>query len=204
MANIDTKAFRNFTYGLFVLTAREDEKDNGCIINTGIQVSDGRISIAVNKAGYTHDMIMRTKKFNLCFLSEEAPFLVFEHFGMQSGRDVMKFDSCETENRTENGLLYLPKFINAVMSGEVIQTIDSDTHTIFLADVTESFVCSDVKSMSYSYYFEHVKPKPAPKQTEKKAWVCTVCGYIYEGDELPADFICPICHHGAADFEPLH
>jgi len=122
---------------------------------------------------------------------------------MQSGRDTQKFDSCETENRTENGLLYLPKFINAVMSGEVIETIDCDTHTIFLAEVTESFVCSDAKSMSYSYYFDHVKPKPAPKPEAKKAWHCTICGYIYEGDELPADFVCPICHHGAEVFEPV-
>ena len=201
MANIDKKAFRNFTYGLFVLTAKEGNKDNGCIINTGIQVSDGKISIAVNKSGYTHDMIMRTKKFNLCFISEDAPYLVFEHFGMKSGADTEKFDSCETENRTENGLLYLPKFINAVMSGEVFQTIDCDTHTIFLANVTESFVCSSVKSMSYSYYFDNVKPKPEPKKSEKKVWRCTVCNYEYEGDELPEDFVCPICHHTAEDFE---
>lgn len=201
MANVDNITFRNFTYGLFVLVAKDGDKDNGCIINTGIQVSDGRISIAVNKAGLTHDMVLKTGKFNLCFIAEDAPFLVFEHFGMKSGRNIEKFDSCETENRTENGLLYLPKFINAVMSCEVIETVDSDTHTIFLADVTEAFKCSDIKSMSYSYYFDNVKPKPEAK--EKKVWRCSICNYEYDGEDLPEDFICPICHHGAEVFEKV-
>ena len=189
------------SYGLFVLTAKDGGKDNGCIINTVQQVTStpNRISIAVNKQNYTHDMILKTGIFNVSVLTEETPFEVFKHFGFQSGRDVDKFASCTEDVRSENGLKYLPKYCNAVMSGKVIQTVDCGTHTLFIADVTFAQVLSDAPSVTYEYYFANIKPKP--QKSEKKKYVCKICGYVYEGDELPADFVCPLCKHGAEDFE---
>lgn len=202
--DIDASALFKLSYGLFVLTARDAGKDNGCIINTAVQLTSSpcRISITVNKQNYTHDMIQRTDTFNLSVLTEEVPFKVFEHFGFQSGKNVNKFAECESENRTGNGVLYVPKFTNAVISCSVVASVDCGTHTMFIADVTETKILSDKPSVTYQYYFDHIKPKPEAKP-EKKGYVCKICGYVYEGDELPADFICPLCKHGAEDFEPI-
>ncbi|MEA4815781.1 MAG: flavin reductase [Lachnospiraceae bacterium] len=193
------------SYGLFVLTAKEGKKDNGCIINTAIQVTDNpkRISIAVNKANYTHDMILNTGAFNVSILTTETPFSTFQHFGFQSGRSVEKFADGSSEFRSENGVVYLPKYTNAYISGKVISTADYGTHTIFVAEVTEAKVLSNEPSVTYQYYADNIKPKPKASPEKKKGFICTVCGYIYEGDELPKDFICPICKHGAEVFEPL-
>lgn len=197
---MDNRAMFTLSYGLFVLTAREDGKDNGCIINTAQQITDlpKRITITVNKQNLTHDMVLRTGVFNLSVLSQEATFWVFQHYGFQSGRDVDKFAGLPVE-RTENGLAYVEGCTNAVICGKVISTVDCGTHTLFIADVTDAKMLSDEKSATYQYYFDHIKPKPEPKV---KGWVCKICGYVYEGEELPADFICPWCKHGAEDFEP--
>lgn len=204
-AAVERGAMFKLTYGLFVLTARDGEKDNGCIINTVTQVTEKpqRITIAVNKNNFTHDMVLKTGRFNVSVLSTDAPFKVFEHFGFQSGRSVNKFENCEQIVRTENGIVYIPKYTNAVISGKVITTIDEGTHTLFVADVTEAKTLSSAPSMTYQYYFENVKPKPAPAPEKKKGFVCTICGYVYEGETLPADFICPLCKHGAEFFEPI-
>jgi flavin reductase (DIM6/NTAB) family NADH-FMN oxidoreductase RutF/rubredoxin len=200
----DPKVTRNFSYGLFVLTARDGDKDNGCIINTAIQAASEplRVSIAVNKANYTHDMIMKTGEFNISFLSEASRFATYRHFGFQSGRDVDKMASISFR-RAANGIAYLTEETNAYLSGKVVQSIDLGSHTMFIAEVTGGEVLSKDPSVTYAYYFSHIKPKPEPKQAEKKGWVCLICGYIYEGEELPADFICPICKHPASDFKKL-
>lgn len=200
---MNKNAMFKLSYGLFVLTAREGEKDNGCIINTAMQVTTvpNQIVIAVNKNNYTHDMILRTGVFNVSVLSEETPFAVFQNFGFQSGRNADKFADFKEAERTENGLYYLTSFANAVISAEVTDTADCGTHTLFTARVTDAEVLSSVRSATYQYYFDHIKPKP--QQEKKKGFVCKICGYVYEGDVLPEDFICPICKHGAADFEPL-
>lgn len=204
-ANIDASALFKLSYGLFVLTAREGKKDNGCIINTAVQLTSSpcRISVTVNKQNYTHGIIMRTGIFNLSVLTEEVPFKVFQHFGFQSGKDVNKFADCESENRTGNGVLYVPKFTNAIISCAVVGEVDCGTHTMFIADVVETKILSSVPSVTYQYYFDHIKPKPEKKEEGKKGYVCKICGYVYEGEPLPPDFICPICKHGAEDFEPL-
>ncbi len=203
---IDPAAMFKLSYGLFVLTAKDGARDNGCIINTVMQITDTpkRISIAVNKANLTHDMIKKTGVFNLSVLSQEAPFKIFQHYGFQSGRNVDKFEGhADAMPRTENGLIYLPASCNAVLSGKVVATQEYETHTVFFADVTEAAVLSDAPSMTYDYYFSHVKPKPQPAAEKKVGWVCKICGYVYEGEVLPPDFICPLCKHGAEDFEPL-
>ncbi|MCD8365638.1 MAG: flavin reductase [Clostridiales bacterium] len=202
---MDNSAFFKLSYGLFVLTARDGGKDNGCIINTVTQVTDTpkRITMAVNKQNLTHNMIMKTGVFNVSVLSEDVPFEVFQHFGFQSGRDVDKFAGYADCARSENGVLYLSKNTNAFLSAAVIEAKDYGTHTLFVADVTQAQTLSEVPSVTYAYYFEHIKPKPAPVEEKKKGFVCKICGYVYEGDELPADFICPLCKHGAEDFEPL-
>ena len=197
---MDNSALFKLSYGLFVLTARQDGKDNGCIINTVMQVTDTpkQIQIAVNKQNFTHDMIAATGEFNVSVLSEEAVFWIFQHYGFQSGRDVDKFANIP-EVRTANGLRYVEGCTNAVLSGKVVATTDCGTHTLFLAEVTDAKVLSQEPSMTYQYYFDHVKPKPAPAEKEK--WVCNICGYVHEGETLPADFVCPWCKHGAEDFE---
>lgn len=202
---IDPDAMFKLSYGLYVLTARDGKKDNGCIINTVMQVTDNpkRISIAVNTANYTRDMILKTGLFNISVLTEETPFKVFKHFGFQSGKDVNKFENCESENRDSEGLLYIPKYTNAYMSCKVIESRELGTHTLFVADVVEAKVLNNKPSITYNYYFEHTKPKPIPVGEKKKGWICKICGYVYEGDELPPDFICPICKHGAEDFERI-
>ncbi len=190
------------TYGLFVLTAKDGEKDNGCIINTALQVTANplQVSICVNKDNYTHDMIMKTGEYNVSILSQETPFEVFQRFGMQSGRDVDKFDGFGEVARSENGLYYLTKSANALLSVKVNKTVDVGTHTMFIGELAEEKDLSDVPSVSYQYYFDHIKPKP---EVKKKGFVCKICGYVYEGDELPPDFICPICKHGVEAFEPI-
>ena len=202
--SMDPAAFFKLSYGLFVLTAREGEKDNGCIINTAQLLTDTpkRITIAVNKQNLTHDMILRTGVFNVSVLTEKVPFKVFQHFGFQSGRDTDKFAGWEGP-RSANGLCYLPEYTNALLSGRVISTADYGTHTLFVAEVTEARILSEEPSVTYSYYFQHIKPKPQPQAEQKKGFVCKICGYVYEGDTLPEDFVCPLCKHGAADFEPL-
>lgn len=200
--NLDV--MKKLTYGLFVLTARDGQKDNGCIINTAVQVASepNTISISVNKANYTHDMILKTGKFNVSILSEEAQFETFKHFGFQSGRDVDKFAEVEI-SRADNGIAIIHnEQTNGYLSGKVIQSIDLGSHTLFIATVEDGEVWSDTPSTTYAYYFANIKPKPQPKP-KQKGWICTICGYIYEGEVLPDDFICPVCKHPASDFRPL-
>lgn len=203
---MNDKTMHKMTYGLFVLTAGEDGKDNGCIINTAIQLTSNpqRISIAVNKANHTHDMIMNTKKFTVSIISEEAKFDLFQRFGFQSGKTVDKFADFSDWKRGYNDTNIITKGTNGYISAWVDQTVDLGTHTLFLALVTDMEILSDIPSVSYTYYQEHIKPKPqAIAQTGKTIWRCTVCGYEYEGEELPADYICPICKHPASDFEKI-
>ncbi|HIY33850.1 MAG TPA: flavin reductase [Candidatus Eubacterium faecigallinarum] len=196
-----TAAFK-LSYGLFVLTARDGEKDNGCIVNTVFQVTDNpfKISVTVNKNNYTHDMIKKTGVFNISVLTESVPFSVFQHYGFKSGRDTEKINS-STMPRSENGVVYLSAFTNAFMSAKVVEETDCGTHTMFIAEVTEAQTLSDERSVTYQYYFDNIKPKPQPQK--KKGFVCQICGYVYEGDELPEDFVCPICKHSADAFKPL-
>ena len=198
----DLSALFNIGYGLYVVTSNDGKKDNGLIVNTVSQVTNtpNRIAVTINKANYSHHVIKQTGIMNLNCLSTEAPFRVFETFGFQSGRTVDKFADC-TPLRSDNGLVFLPKYINSFMSLKVEQYIDLDTHGMFICSITEARVISHVETMTYNYYQNNVKPKPATEG--KKGFVCKVCGYIYEGDELPEDFICPLCKHGVADFEPI-
>ena len=194
------------TYGLFVLTARLGEKDNGCIINTAGQVTSApnRISIAVNKDNFTHDMIMESGRFNISILSEKAKFETFQHFGFQSGRTTDKFDGYQACKRSDNGIYYITEGTNAYISASVEQTIDLGSHTMFIASVDDMDVLTSDPSATYAYYQDFIKPKPEKKASGgKTAWRCTVCGYVYEGEELPSDFICPICKHPASDFEKV-
>lgn len=199
---MDNKAFFKLSYGLFVLSAREGEKDNGCIINTAMQVTDNpkQLAVAVNKSNYTHDMIVNTQKFNLSVLTERVPFSVFEQFGFQSGRETEKFSE---PVRTANGIAYYADHTNAVFSCKVAKTVDCGTHTLFIAEVEDALVLNDDLSVTYAYYFEHIKPKPQA-QGGKKKFVCEICGYVYEGEELPEDYVCPLCNHGAAFFKEIN
>jgi flavin reductase (DIM6/NTAB) family NADH-FMN oxidoreductase RutF/flavodoxin/rubredoxin len=206
--SVDANALFKLSYGLFVLSARDGDKDNGCIINTASQITDipKGITIAVNKANFTHDMILKTGTFNVSILSEDVGMDTFKRFGFQSGRTADKFAGCEGIARSENGIYYLTQGTNALLSGKVRTTVDCGTHTLFIADVTEANILSREPSVTYAYYFDHIKPKPLPAamtEAPKSGWVCKICGYIYEGDPLPADFICPVCKHGAEDFEKL-
>lgn len=204
---MNTKAMFKIGYGLYVLTAREGEVDNGCIVNTVTQVtsSPNRIAVTVNKQNKTHDMIFATAKVAVSVLTQQAPFSVYQHFGYQSGNQVDKFADLPGAVRAENGLYYLPEYANAYITGTVYHSIDLGTHTMFLVNVEECEVLNDLPSVTYDYYQSHVKTSTPSKQAEepKKGFRCVICGYIYEGEELPPDFICPICKHGAADFEPL-
>ena len=198
----DLTALFKIGYGLYVVTSNDGEKDNGLIVNTVTQVTNtpNRVAVTINKENYSHHVIKQTGIMNVNCLSVEAPFKVFETFGFQSGRNTDKFADCKPI-RTDNGLVMLPHYINAMMSLKVEQYVDLGTHGMFICEVTEARVISDAETMTYTYYLSNVKPKP---QTEgKKGWVCTICGYVYEGEELPEDFICPLCKHGAADFEPI-
>ena len=202
---MNKKAMSKLTYGLFVLTARLGEKDNGCIINTAGQVTSepNRISIAVNKENLTHDMVMESGRFNISILSEEADFGIFEHFGFQSGRTTEKLKDYPGCRRSANGLYYLEKGANAYISAVVEQTVDLGSHTLFIASVEDMEVLSEAPSATYAYYQSNIKPKPEKPSAGKTVWRCSVCGYIYEGEELPADFICPLCKHPASDFEKV-
>ena len=199
---MDEKAMFRLSYGLFVVTAREGDKDNGCITNTvqQVTVTPNRITVAVNKANYTCGMIERTRKFNVSILSEKSSFDTFKHWGFQSGANVDKAVGI-TFSRAENGVIYVTEGVNAVLCANVSQIIDLGTHLLFIADVEDAFVLSDTPSATYAFYHQHIKP--APQAQKKKGWVCTICGYIYEGESLPDDFICPICKHPASDFKPL-
>ena len=203
-ATVDPIAIQKFSYGLFVLTARSGDKDNGCIINTAAQLtsSPNRINIAVNKANFTHDMILNTGVFNISVLAEDTSFDTFKRFGFASGKDADKFEGfLENTARSANGLLYVTAGTNAFMSAKVIEAHDYGSHTLFVAELTEAEVLRDEPSVTYAYYFEHIKPKPQPKiEEEKHGYVCKICGYVYEGETLPPDFICPLCKHGASDF----
>lgn len=198
----DLTALFKIGYGLYVVTSNDGKKDNGLIVNTVTQLTDtpNRVAVNINKANYSHHIIKQTGVMNVNCLSTEAPFSVFQNFGFQSGRTTDKFANVETL-RSDNGLVFLSKYINAFMSLKVEQYVDLDTHGMFICTVTEARVINDIDTMTYTYYQKNVKPKP---QTEgKKGFVCKVCGFIYEGEELPEDYICPLCKHGAADFEPI-
>ena len=203
---MNQKAMYRLSYGLFVLTTRIGEKDNGCIINTAAQVtsSPNRISITVNKDNLTHDMIRCSGAFNLSVLSKKAGFEIFRHFGFQSGRTADKFEGYTACKRSANGLCYITGGTNAFFSARVEQTIDLGTHTMFIASVEDMEVLSADPSATYAYYQASIKPKPEQKGSqEKTVWRCTVCGYVYEGGELPSDFVCPLCKHPASDFEKV-
>ena len=195
----DLNALMNIGYGLYVVTSNDGKKDNGLIVNTVTQVTNApnRIAVTINKENYSHHVIKQTKTMNINCLSTDAPFSVFETFGFQSGRNVDKFADC-TPLRSDNGLVFLPRHINSFMSLKVEQYVDLDTHGMFICSVTESRVINNNESMTYAYYHSHVKPKPETKG--KTGYVCTVCGWVYEGDELPDDIICPLCKHGASEF----
>lgn len=196
-------AFFKISYGLFVLTTKDGDKDNGCIINTTqlLTTSPEQITIAVNKQNYTNDIILRTKKFNVSILTEEAQFDLFKRFGFQSGKNTNKFTDDTNFERSENGLYYLTKDCNAFISATVENAIDCGTHTLFIAKVDEAKTLSDAQSVTYDYYFKHIKPKPAVAETHKSGWVCQICNYFYEGENIPEDYICPLCKHGVQDFK---
>lgn len=200
---MDKKAMYKLTYGLFILTAKEGEKDNGCIVNTVTQVTTepNRITVAVNKKNYTHDMITRTGEFNVSILTEQSKFETYKHWGFQSGADTDKLEAVEYQ-RADNGIVYMADECNAYISAKVVSATDLGTHTLFLADVTDGAVLSEDNSVTYDYYQKNIKTVPKD-QEKKKGFICTVCGYIYEGDTLPEDFVCPWCKHPASDFKPL-
>ena len=206
---IEKEAMYKISYGLYMLTTTDGEKQNGCIVNTVSMITDNpkRIVVFVNKANYSETLLKKTGIFNVSVLSERVPFEIFKQFGFQSGRDVDKFEGGRYET-SENGLYYLPQYANAYMSAKVVDSYDYDTHTLFVAEVTEAKTLSGDASVTYEYYQNHIKPKPtAPKveeKSEKGKWVCRICGYTHEGDELPDDFICPWCKHPADDFEPIY
>lgn len=206
---IEKTAMYKLTYGLFMLTTTDGEKQNGCIVNTVSMLTDNpkRIVVFVNKSNYSEELLRKTGIFNVSVLTEKTPFSVFKQFGFASGRDTDKFAE-GSYNKSENGLYYLPEYTNAVLSAKVIDALDYGTHTLFVAEVTEAKTLSEEKSVSYEYYLNNIKPQPqkesAPATPEQKGkWVCKICGYEYEGDELPADFICPWCKHPAEDFEKI-
>ena len=200
---LDPKALFKIGYGLYVVTSRDGNKDNGLIVNTVSQLTDTplRVCVNINKANYSHDIIKKTGVLNVNCLNVEAPFSVFQQFGFVSGKDKNKFEGQEII-RSENGLPVLDKYINAFISLKVENYVDLGTHGMFICQVTESKIINNVETMTYNYYQANVKPKPNTEK--KKGFVCKVCGYVYEGDELPEDIVCPLCKHGAADFEPIN
>lgn len=201
---MDSNALFHLEYGLYLLSAKE-EKDNACIINTVMQVTANpvQICIAINKSNYTHDMIIKTRQFNVSVLTKEAPFSLFSEFGYVSGREKDKFAGRTDISRSANGIYYLTGYSNAFVSAEVKSTIDLGTHTLFLGNVTDAVSLSDKPSITYNYYQQNVKQANTTKNTVTKGYICEVCGYIYEGENLPEDYICPICKHGAEAFRPL-
>ena len=206
---IEKEAMYKLTYGLFMLTTTDGVKQNGCIVNTVMMMTDNpkRIVVFVNKANYSESLLRKTKILNVSVLTESAPFEIFKQFGFQSGRDVDKFEGGRYA-LSENGLYYLPEHANAVISAKVVDYYDYDTHTLFVAEVTEAKKLNEEKSVTYEYYQNNIKPKaatsagaPATESKKPKAWVCKICGYTHEEEELPPDFICPWCKHPAEDFE---
>ena len=201
MEKQDTSALFKASYGLYLLSARSNEQDNACIINTFLQITSNMpciCIIAINKQNFTNEIISRTGKFNLSMLTVEAPFEILERFGYQSGREVNKFKDFTGFSRSTNDLVYLTDYANAFLSFDVLEAIDFDSHTVFKAILTESKKLNDKESMTYDYYQQHVKPKP--QATVKQGYRCIICGYVYEGKPLPPDIICPLCKHGAVDF----
>ncbi len=201
---IDNKAMYKLSYGLFLLTTTDGEKQNGCIINTVSMLTDNpkRITLFVNKANYSNELLKKTGVLNVSVLTESAPFDLFKQFGFVSGRDVDKFEGGKYEV-SENGLYYLPAHANALLSGRVVDSYDYGTHTLFVAEVTEAKTLGDEKSVTYEYYQQNIKAKPQTvAEPDKEKWVCKVCGYVHEGP-LPEDFICPWCKHPASDFEKV-
>lgn len=202
---MDITAIYKIGYGLYVLTARDGDKTNGCIVNTFMQITSGDkiiCALSVNKSNYTHDMIVKTREFNVSCLTSDTPFEMIERFGFRSGRDTDKLSGFNPIAFSKNNLPYLTENANAYISLKVKETVDCGTHTIFLAEVTDAENLSDGESLTYAYYHRNIKPKPE-KTAKTTGWRCKICGYIYEGDDLPADFVCPICKHGAADFEQI-
>lgn len=201
-AQVDKTALFRIGYGLYVVSVNDGTKDTGCIVNSVCQVADNplRVSVCINKANYTNEVVNKTGVLNVNCLSVEAPFDVFRQFGFQSGRTADKFKDYADAPRSANGLIVLPQYINAFMSLRVVKTIDLGSHDMFLCEVTEAKAVSSLDTMTYTFYQQNVKPKPQPK---KAGWVCKVCGYVYEGDELPADYICPTCKHDASVFEKV-
>lgn len=198
----DPKALFNIGYGLYVVTVNDGKKDNGLIVNTVMQVTSSpeRIAVAVSKSNFSHNVIKDTGKMNVNCLSTDAPFSVFEAFGFRSGRDTDKFEGC-SPLRSQNGLAVLPKYINSFISLSVKDYVDLGTHGMFICEIDESEVKSKLESMTYTYYHKYVKPSPAP--AKKKGYVCTICGFIHDEDEIPDDFVCPICNHGREVFEKI-
>ena len=199
---MDPKALNNIGYGLYVVTSHDGKKDNGLIVNTVTQVTNtpNRVAVTINKMNYSCSIIEKTGVLNISTLSTDAPFRLFERFGFQSGKDVDKLEGFQHGLRASNGLLYLGKYANGYISCKVASTIDLQTHVMFICDVTQCVTLTDLPTMTYAYYHENVKPRP---ETEKKGYVCQICGWVYEGDTLPDDLVCPLCKHGAADFAPI-
>ena len=205
---MDIKAMYKLSYGLFVLTARKADKDNGCIINTAIQaaLSPNQLSICVSKANYTHDIIKKTGEFTVSVLSQNAGFDLFKHFGFQSGRELNKFENFSKCKRGANGIYYITEGTNAYISVKVTKTNDLGSHTMFIGEISDMEVLSEVPSVTYDYYLNNIKPKPQAVGTTpdgQTVWRCIICGYEYVGEELPEDFICPLCKHPASDFEKI-
>ncbi len=201
-STFDTKALHQIGYGLYVLTTRDGDRDNGCIVNTVMQLTSTPLLLAVgvNKNNYSCELIQKSRTLNINTLSEDAPFDVFHHFGYQSGRVVDKFADCNP-GRSKNGLVVLPAHTCGFLSLFVEREVDLGTHILFLCSPTDGALVSDVHPVTYSYYQQHIKPRPQPEKT--KGFACRICGYVYEGEELPADYVCPVCKHGADDFDPL-
>ena len=199
---VNDSALYKIGYGLYIVTVKDEEKNNGLIINTVFQITDSpkRVAVAINKNNYSYEVIKKTGILNVNCLSEDAPFSVFERFGFKSGRDTDKFDGVKF-TKSENALAVLSEYTNAFLSLKVEQFLELETHGLFICTVTEAEVINDKEAMTYAYYHKNVKPKPQPQK--KKGYVCKICGYVYEGDTLPEDYICPLCKHPASDFEPI-
>ncbi len=201
---MDTRVMHKLSYGLFVVSTKTDSKVNGCIINTVMQVTSDplRIVTAINKGNYTHDLIAESKEFNISILNENVPFDVFKGFGFRSGRDCDKFEDIDFE-LAENGIPFLNKYANSYMSCKVVEITDLGSHSLFLADVVGGEILNDVEPVTYAYYHKHIKTAPPASTSAKTVWRCTVCGYEYEGEELPEGYICPVCHQPASVFEKI-
>jgi flavin reductase (DIM6/NTAB) family NADH-FMN oxidoreductase RutF len=205
---MNTKAMYALSYGLFVVSTKVGDKDNGCITNTAIQVTSdpNQIALAVNRANYTNELMKQAGIFNVSVISEEADFELFKRFGFQSGRDVDKYAGFDDFARTANGLTYVTKGTNAYLSAKIVKEVELGTHTLFIAEVTDMDVLSKAVSATYSYYQSNIKPKPeavGETKTGQTIWRCRICGYEYVGEEMPDDFICPLCKHPKADFEKI-